>query len=46
MDGLYLLGFGPRSAQAARDLAAALYPALSGPPMPSERTPLSDACRQ
>ena len=46
MDGLYLLCFGPRSAQAARDLAAALYPALSGPPMPSERTPLSDACRQ
>ena len=24
----------------------ALYPALSGLPMPSERTPLSDACRQ
>ncbi|MGE3182785.1 MAG: hemin ABC transporter substrate-binding protein [Phycisphaerae bacterium] len=40
MDGLYLLGFGPRTAQAARDLAAALYPSLgqeiasgrSGPP--------------
>ena len=28
MDGLYLLGFGPRTATAARDLAAALYPAL------------------
>ena len=26
MDGLYLLGFGPRTARAARDLAAALYP--------------------
>lgn len=46
MDGLYLLGFGPRSARAARDIAAALYPSLSGPPMPSERTPLADACRQ
>jgi iron complex transport system substrate-binding protein len=45
MDGLYLLGFGPRSAQAARDLAAALYPTLSGQPMPSERAPVSEACR-
>jgi iron complex transport system substrate-binding protein len=26
MDGLYLLGFGPRTAAAARDLAARLYP--------------------
>ena len=26
MDGLYLLGFGPRTARAARDLAARLYP--------------------
>ncbi|WP_102225372.1 heme/hemin ABC transporter substrate-binding protein [Acidimangrovimonas sediminis] len=26
MDGLYLLGFGPRTADAARDLAARLYP--------------------
>ncbi len=26
MDGLYLLGFGPRSAQAAHDLMSALYP--------------------
>jgi iron complex transport system substrate-binding protein len=25
MDGAYLLGFGPRSASAARDLARALY---------------------
>ena len=45
MDGLYLLGFGPRSARAARDLAAALYPALAGEAMPSERASLSDACR-
>jgi iron complex transport system substrate-binding protein len=28
MDGLYLLGFGPRTAQAARDLALRLYPQL------------------
>ena len=31
MDGLYLLGFGPRTADAARDLAHALYPALALP---------------
>lgn len=31
MDGLYLLGFGPRTAHAARDLAAALYPELRLP---------------
>jgi iron complex transport system substrate-binding protein len=29
MDGLYLLGFGPRTAAAARDLSVKLYPALS-----------------
>lgn len=29
MDGLYLLGFGPRSARAARDLMQALYPELA-----------------
>jgi iron complex transport system substrate-binding protein len=28
MDGLYLLGFGPRAPAAARDLMAALYPDL------------------
>jgi iron complex transport system substrate-binding protein len=28
MEGLYLLGFGPRSARAARDLVLSLYPAL------------------
>jgi len=26
MDGLYLLGFGPRTAEAVADLHAALYP--------------------
>ena len=29
MEGLYLLGFGPRTAAAARDLATKLYPALA-----------------
>ncbi len=29
MEGLYLLGFGPRTAAAARDLAVRLYPALA-----------------
>jgi iron complex transport system substrate-binding protein len=38
MDGLYLLGFGPRTARAARDLAAALYPALGHEALPSEKT--------
>lgn len=37
MDGLYLLGFGPRTARAARDLAARLYPALQPGALPSER---------
>lgn len=36
MDGLYLLGFGPRTAAAARDLAAQLYPALGTETLPSE----------
>lgn len=31
MDGLYLLGFGPRTAHAAHDLAAVLYPDLALP---------------
>jgi iron complex transport system substrate-binding protein len=47
MEGLYLLGFGPRSARAARDLALALYPSLQASLrsdlMPSERT--SQDCR-
>lgn len=37
MDGLYLLGFGPRTATAARDLAEQLYPALEHAALPSER---------
>jgi iron complex transport system substrate-binding protein len=47
MDGLYLLGFGPRTALAARDLAAALYPALSIEKFPSELdAELGEACRK
>lgn len=46
MNGLYLLGFGPRTARAARDLAAALYPGLDAGPLPSERAAAPDACRQ
>jgi iron complex transport system substrate-binding protein len=36
MNGLYLLGFGPRTAPAARDLATTLYPGLSAGRLPSE----------
>jgi len=39
MDGLYLLGFGPRTAKAARDLAGSLYPALGSEKLPSENGP-------
>ncbi len=35
LPGLYLLGFGPRTAHAARDLAAALYPELKLPALPA-----------
>jgi iron complex transport system substrate-binding protein len=46
MDGLYLLGFGPRSARAARDLASSIYPDLKSKPLPSEdKTASADACR-
>jgi iron complex transport system substrate-binding protein len=44
MEGLYLLGFGPRSARAARDLAVAVYPSLSGGTMPSDEAPPERAC--
>jgi iron complex transport system substrate-binding protein len=37
MDGLYLLGFGPRTARAARDLAVQLYPEIKAGELPSER---------
>jgi iron complex transport system substrate-binding protein len=39
MDGLYLLGFGPRTAEAARDLAAALYPDLALPDLAAHSGP-------
>jgi iron complex transport system substrate-binding protein len=45
MDGLYLLGFGPRTARAARDLAARLYPALANAELPSDRRDAADSCR-
>jgi iron complex transport system substrate-binding protein len=46
MDGLYLLGFGPRSARAARDLAASIYPDLKSKPLPSDdKAASADACR-
>jgi heme transport system substrate-binding protein len=46
MEGLYLLGFGPRTAAAARDLAIKLYPALA--PRAETFTPaaLTANCRQ
>lgn len=37
MEGLYLLGFGPRTAQAARDLSLTLYPELKTTSQPSEK---------
>jgi iron complex transport system substrate-binding protein len=37
MEGLYLLGFGPRTARAGHDLTVALYPNLKVEPLPSER---------
>jgi iron complex transport system substrate-binding protein len=45
MEGHYLLGFGPRAARAARDLAAAFYPGLETGKFSSERgaTPV-DTC--
>ena len=45
MDGAYLLGFGPRAARAARDLATKLYPDVSGD-LPSERNSAPLACSQ
>lgn len=46
MEGLYLLGFGPRTAAAARDLSLKLYPALA--PQAENFTPaaLTVNCRQ
>jgi iron complex transport system substrate-binding protein len=46
MDGLYLLGFGPRTAQAASDLAHALYPTLAATPVRPLRAASIASCRQ
>ncbi|MDP3317702.1 MAG: ABC transporter substrate-binding protein [Bosea sp. (in: a-proteobacteria)] len=39
MDGLYLLGFGPRTPMAARDLMAAIYPDAGVPPLKTASAP-------
>jgi iron complex transport system substrate-binding protein len=46
MDGLYLLGFGPRTAAAARDLAVSLYPTLAAGDEMGTPAVLSANCRQ
>jgi iron complex transport system substrate-binding protein len=48
MGGLYLLGFGPRTARAARDLATTFYPQLEPGRLPSEGHGglALDACRR
>jgi len=43
-EGLYLLGFGPRTAAAARELAHALYPDLVT--APADRATTFDSCRR
>ena len=46
MDGLYLLGFGPRTAAAARDLALSLYPGLNEKAATWKPAALSVDCRK
>lgn len=46
MDGLYLLGFGPRTAAAARDLALKLDPTLSKDAAAFQPASLTVNCRQ
>ncbi|MDP1882527.1 MAG: hemin ABC transporter substrate-binding protein [Bradyrhizobium sp.] len=46
MDGLYLLGFGPRTAAAARDLSVKLYPALAPQAETFAPATLTADCRQ
>lgn len=46
MEGLYLLGFGPRTAAAARDLSVKLYPALAPQAEKFKPAALSTDCRQ
>jgi iron complex transport system substrate-binding protein len=45
MNGLYLLGFGPRTAEAASDLAHALYPGLPSV-KPAVATAGPESCRE
>jgi iron complex transport system substrate-binding protein len=45
MDGLYLLGFGPRTARAARDLARSIDPTVPRADLPSERGEANADCR-
>jgi heme transport system substrate-binding protein len=46
MEGLYLLGFGPRTAAAARDLSVKLYPALARDAEKFAPAALTANCRQ
>jgi iron complex transport system substrate-binding protein len=46
MEGLYLLGFGPRTAAAARDLSLKLYPALAPQAEKFAPAALTTNCRQ
>jgi iron complex transport system substrate-binding protein len=46
MEGLYLLGFGPRTAAAARDLSIKLYPALAPQAEKFMPAALTANCRQ
>lgn len=46
MEGLYLLGFGPRTAAAARDLSLKLYPTLAPQAEPFKAAALTANCRQ
>jgi len=46
MDGLYLLGFGPRTASAARDLALSLYPDLAAQATTWKPATLAADCRK
>ena len=46
MDGLYLLGFGPRTAAAARDLALSLYPDLGDKAASWKPVTLTVDCRK
>lgn len=46
MDGLYLLGFGPRTPRAARDLTNRLYPQVKAGKLPSENLSNGAECVQ